>query len=74
MLSRVGDLELDLVSREVSRCGRKIDLLPREFKLLVCFRLISGVLDSTCCDFVVIRLVGVLKGFVRPVLASAPNE
>jgi len=31
---RVGDLELDLVSREVSRCSRKIDLLPREFKLL----------------------------------------
>jgi two-component system OmpR family response regulator len=26
---RVGDLELDLVSRAVSRCGRKIDLLPR---------------------------------------------
>jgi two-component system, OmpR family, response regulator len=31
---RVGDLELDLVSRAVSRCSRKIDLLPREFKLL----------------------------------------
>ncbi|HEX3497418.1 MAG TPA: winged helix-turn-helix domain-containing protein, partial [Methylocella sp.] len=27
--------ELDLVSRTVSRGGRKIDLLPREFKLLV---------------------------------------
>ena len=34
MVLRVGDLELDLVSREVSRCGRKIDLLPREFKVL----------------------------------------
>jgi two-component system, OmpR family, response regulator len=34
MVLRVGDLELDLVSREVSRCGRKIELLPREFKLL----------------------------------------
>jgi two-component system OmpR family response regulator len=34
MVLRVGDLELDLVSREVRRCGRKIDLLPREFKLL----------------------------------------
>ncbi|MGH6839692.1 MAG: winged helix-turn-helix domain-containing protein [Methylocella sp.] len=31
---RAGDLELDLVSRTVSRGGRKIDLLPREFKLL----------------------------------------
>jgi two-component system, OmpR family, response regulator len=31
---RVGDLELDLVSRSVSRGGQKIDLLPREFKLL----------------------------------------
>jgi two-component system, OmpR family, response regulator len=34
MVLRVGDLELDLVSRTVSRCGRKIDLLPREFKVL----------------------------------------
>jgi len=31
---RAGDLELDLVSRTVSRGGRNIDLLPREFKLL----------------------------------------
>lgn len=31
---RVGDLELDLVSRTVTRGARKIDLLPREFKLL----------------------------------------
>jgi two-component system, OmpR family, response regulator len=31
---RAGDLELDLVSRSVSRGGQKIDLLPREFKLL----------------------------------------
>ncbi len=31
---RVGDLEVDLVSRAVSRSGRKIDLLPREFQLL----------------------------------------
>jgi two-component system, OmpR family, response regulator len=31
---RAGDLELDLVARTVSRGGRKIDLLPREFKLL----------------------------------------
>jgi two-component system, OmpR family, response regulator len=32
--ARAGDLELDLVSRSVSRGGQKIDLLPREFKLL----------------------------------------
>src|SRR5262249_32736704 len=31
---RAGDLEVDLVSRSVSRNGQKIDLLPREFKLL----------------------------------------
>ena len=31
---RVGDLELDLVSRAVSRKGRDIDLLPREFQVL----------------------------------------
>ena len=34
LVLRVGDLELDLVSREVSRCGRKIDLVPREFQVL----------------------------------------
>ena len=33
-LLRVGDLELDLVSRTVSRCGKKIELLPREFQVL----------------------------------------
>ena len=33
---RVGDLELDLVSRTVSRSGREIELLPREFQLLEC--------------------------------------
>jgi two-component system, OmpR family, response regulator len=31
---RVGDLEMDLVSRTVSRRGREIELLPREFQLL----------------------------------------
>jgi two-component system, OmpR family, response regulator len=31
---RVGDLEMDLVSRTVSRRGREIKLLPREFQLL----------------------------------------
>jgi two-component system, OmpR family, response regulator len=31
---RVGDLELDLLTRSVKRCGRPIELLPREFRLL----------------------------------------
>jgi two-component system OmpR family response regulator len=34
---RVGSLEMDLVERRVSRSGRSIDLLPREFKLLEYF-------------------------------------
>ncbi len=29
-----GDLEMDLISREVTRSGSKMDLQPREFKLL----------------------------------------
>jgi len=33
-LLRVGDLEMDLVSRAVSRRGRQVSLLPREFQLL----------------------------------------
>jgi DNA-binding response OmpR family regulator len=31
---RVGDLELDLLSREVRRAGRPVELLPREYHLL----------------------------------------
>jgi two-component system, OmpR family, response regulator len=31
---RVGDLQLDLMSRTVTRGGRDIDLLPREFQVL----------------------------------------
>jgi two-component system OmpR family response regulator len=31
---RVGDLDLDLVSRTASRSGREIELLPREFQVL----------------------------------------
>jgi two-component system, OmpR family, response regulator len=31
---RVGDLELDLISRTVSRGGKAVDLLPREFQVL----------------------------------------
>jgi two-component system OmpR family response regulator len=34
LVLKVGDLELDLVSREALRSGRRIELLPREFKLL----------------------------------------
>ena len=31
---RVGDLEMDLVTRTASRAGQRIELLPREFSLL----------------------------------------
>jgi two-component system, OmpR family, response regulator len=31
---RVGDLRMDLLSRTVTRCGRDIELLPREFQVL----------------------------------------
>lgn len=31
---QVGDLVIDMLSREVTRAGKKIDLQPREFKLL----------------------------------------
>ena len=31
---RVADLEMDLVKRQVRRCGEPIDLQPREFRLL----------------------------------------
>jgi two-component system OmpR family response regulator len=31
---RVGDLRMDLVSRTVTRSGRDIELLPREFQIL----------------------------------------
>jgi two-component system OmpR family response regulator len=33
-LLRVGDLEMDLIGREVRRSGQEIDLQPREFQLL----------------------------------------
>jgi two-component system OmpR family response regulator len=33
-LLRVGDLEMDLIGREVRRQGKEIDLQPREFQLL----------------------------------------
>lgn len=34
---QVGDLKLNFITREVERAGRKIELQPREFALLVCF-------------------------------------
>ena len=34
LVLKVGDLELDLVSREAGRRGRRIELLPMEFQLL----------------------------------------
>lgn len=33
-LLRVGELEMDLIGREVHRAGKEIDLQPREFQLL----------------------------------------
>ena len=33
-LLKVGELEMDLISRGVSRAGKAIDLQPREFQLL----------------------------------------
>ena len=41
----VGDLEMDLLAREVRRAGRKIELRPREWALLECVRgaLVSAV-------------------------------
>lgn len=33
-LLKVGDLEMDLIGREVRRAGKEIDLQPREFQLL----------------------------------------
>ena len=31
---KAGDLEMNLLSRKVTRAGKKIDLQPREFRLL----------------------------------------
>jgi DNA-binding response OmpR family regulator len=36
MMLRVGDLEVDRLTREVRRRGRKVELLPREYQLLEC--------------------------------------
>jgi two-component system, OmpR family, response regulator len=38
----VGDLHMDLLSREVTRDGKKIDLKPREFLLLECLMRHAG--------------------------------
>jgi two-component system, OmpR family, response regulator len=39
---KVGDLEMDLLTREVRRAGRPIPLQPREFRLLECLMRHSG--------------------------------
>ncbi len=46
LLLRVGDLELDLVTREARRNGRSIELLPMEFRLLEFMMRHSGQLLS----------------------------
>jgi len=38
----VGDLELDLLTRNATRAGRSIELQPREFRLLECLMRHSG--------------------------------
>ena len=38
----VGDLELDLLTRRVTRGGRSLELLPREFQLLECLMRNAG--------------------------------
>lgn len=39
----LGDISLDLLSREVSRAGRKIELRPKEFELLEYFMRNEGI-------------------------------
>jgi two-component system OmpR family response regulator len=39
---QVGDLEMDLLARTVSRAGQHIDLQPREFRLLECLMRHAG--------------------------------
>jgi two-component system OmpR family response regulator len=39
---KVGDLELDLLSRQAQRGTRRIDLLPREYRLLECLMRQAG--------------------------------
>jgi two-component system OmpR family response regulator len=39
---KVGDLELDLLSRQAQRGARRIDLLPREYRLLECLMRQAG--------------------------------
>ena len=50
MVLRVGDLEVDLLSRSVRRRGRKIDLLPREFQVLdISCATRAGSCRARCC-------------------------
>jgi len=39
---RVADLEMDLLARSVTRAGRRIELQPREFRLLECLMRHAG--------------------------------
>jgi two-component system OmpR family response regulator len=39
---RVADLEVDLLSRDVTRAGRPVELQPREFRLLECLMRNAG--------------------------------
>ena len=39
---KAGDLEIDLLTRVVTRSGQKVELQPREFKLLECLMRNSG--------------------------------
>jgi two-component system, OmpR family, copper resistance phosphate regulon response regulator CusR len=43
---RVADLELDLISRRVSRAGRPVDLAPKEFELLAYLMSNAGTVVS----------------------------
>jgi two-component system OmpR family response regulator len=46
---RVGDLEIDLLERIARRRGQKIELLPREFKLLEYLARNVGQVVSRAC-------------------------
>jgi DNA-binding response OmpR family regulator len=42
----IGDLRVDLDARAASRAGRRLDLTPREFKLLACLAEHAGTVLS----------------------------
>src|SRR4029077_11740958 len=62
MVYRVGDLELDRLSRQVTRGGREIELLPTEFLLLEFLMKHAGqvvtrtmLLEDVCGDIISTR-------------------